>query len=225
VPQQLTFELAPPESPAFGNFLAGDNAEAVDALGRVARGLLGETVIVLWGPEGAGKSHLLQAVELAANAASRFARYYASAERAPAEPPELGALVAVDDLDAASADAQARLFRLYNALSGTGGQLVAAMTTPPAASALRADLRTRLAQGLVYELKPLADAAKPAALAQYAHSRGFRLPDDVVLHLLAHYARDMASLLRAVTALDRHSLATKRPITVPLVREVLGGSR
>jgi DnaA family protein len=37
-------------------------------------------------------------------------------------------------------------------------------------------------------------------------------------YLLAHGRRDMASLVRALIALDAHSLAHKRPITVPLIR-------
>jgi DnaA family protein len=68
---------------------------------------------------------------------------------------------------------------------------------------------------------PLADADKPAALAAYARRRGFRLTDDVIAYLLAHVRRDMAALLGALTALDRHSLATKRPITVPMLRDWL----
>ena len=59
MPEQLTFELVPPESPTFDNFLAGDNRELVSALGRAARGELAETSLVLWGAAGTGRSHLL----------------------------------------------------------------------------------------------------------------------------------------------------------------------
>ena len=38
---------------------------------------------------------------------------------------------------------------------------------------------------------------------------------------LAHGRRDMAALMGALAALDRHSLATKRPITVPMLRSWL----
>lgn len=221
MPQQLTFELAPPEVPGFGNFVAGDNAEVLDALQRVARGELVETSVLLWGAAGTGKSHLLEATVAAASAASRFARYYPEPEAAPADPPELGALVAVDRVDGASAEAQSHLFRLYNALAGTGGQLVAAARPAPAAIALRADLRTRLAHGLVYEVKALADDAKAAALVQFAASRGFVLPADVTAWLLAHCARDMRSLAHAVVTLDRASLATHRPVSVALARDCL----
>jgi len=70
----------------------------------------------------------------------------------------------------------------------------------------------------VYELLALEDDAKPAALAVYARSRGIVLSDDVIEYLLRHGRRDMPSLLATLAALDRHSLATKRPITVPLLK-------
>src|SRR5690606_33800457 len=89
---------------------------------------------------------------------------------------------------------------------------------PPARLGLRADLRSRLGSGLAYEVVPLADADKPAALAAYARSRGIVLDDDVIAYLLAHGRRDMPSLLATLAALDRESLAAKRPITVPLLR-------
>jgi DnaA family protein len=83
---------------------------------------------------------------------------------------------------------------------------------------VREDLRTRLGWGLVYEVLPLTDAEKPAALAGYARERGFALPDEVIGHLLTYGRRDMRSLVATVAALDRFSLAHKRPITVPLLR-------
>ena len=59
------------------------------------------------------------------------------------------------------------------------------------------------------------------ALATYARSRGFELSDDVIAYLLAHGRRDMTSLLATLAALDRHSLASKRPVTTALLREWL----
>ena len=221
LPRQLTFELVPPESPTFDNFLAGANGEVVTTLQRAALGAIPESSIVLWGGEGVGKTHLLRAVEHAAAAASRCAQFVRSASLAPAEPPELGALVAVDDVERSDADTQARLFTLYNALAGTGGLLVVAAAAPPARLPLRDDLRTRLGHGLVYEVVALSDRDKPAALAQFADARGFRLDPAVIDYLLAHYRRDMPSLLAMLLSIDRYSLATRRAVSLPLVRDLL----
>jgi len=218
--EQLIFELAAPERRSFANFLPGRNEEALVTLGRVAAGTIAETGIVLWGGHGVGKSHLLQAtIDAATNL--RPTLYCADCAAVPADPPGPRALIAVDGVDLADAVHQGRLFSLYNALKANGGQLLAAAAVPPALMPLRADVRTRLGWGLVYEILPLADRDKPAALAVYAKARGVALPGEVIAYLLAHGRRDMASLLATLLALDRYSLAQKRPITLPLLKEWL----
>jgi DnaA-homolog protein len=217
--EQLIFELATPEPPTFDNFLPGRNREAVAALRRMAAGGAGETGLVLWGPPGAGKTHLLQAAAVAAGARPVLYCPEPAAFKGDAELHD--ALVLIDDVDRADAPTQGRLFTLYNALRAAGGALVVTALEPPARLSLREDLRTRLGWGLVHEVLPLTDDDKPLALATYAKARGFTLSEDVIAYLLAHGQRDMTSLTAALGALDRHSLATKRPITLPLLREWL----
>jgi DnaA family protein len=224
VTEQLVFELAAPEPPSFGSFLTGRNAEAVAAVRAIAAGDTAETCLFLWGAPGAGKTHLLRAATAAVDARGGTATFVADPGELLAHDATLlaaRALVAVDAIDRANPEAQARLFTVFNGLRERGGHLLVASDMPPAATALRDDLRTRVGWGLVYELLPLADADKPAALAAYARQRGFWLADDVIAYLLAHGRRDMGALLGALAALDRHSLATKRPITIPLLRDWL----
>src|SRR5439155_274267 len=191
--EQLTLELATPEPPTFTNFVAGANREAVAMLCRVASGALQETGVVLWGAAGAGKTHLLRATVAAAANADRPARYLPQPASVEASPFASAALICVDAVDAADAGAQGRLFTLYNALAASRGQLVVAAGAAPARLALRDDLRTRLAHGLVYEIVPLADTDKAQALGTYARERGFQLPTEAIDYLLAHGRRDMAT--------------------------------
>jgi DnaA family protein len=213
--EQLVFELAPPEPPSFANFVEGRNREAVARLVAAARGETPETCILLWGATGGGRSHLLRATVAASAHPAIFA---ASPQDLPVDLPDSPSLLAVDDVDLADAQGQGRLFTLFNRLAATGGRLIAAAAAPPARLALRDDLRTRLGSGLVYEIEPLADADKPDALGRYARARGFRLGEDVIAYLLAHGRRDMPTLVAILAALDRHSLAAKRPITVAMLR-------
>src|SRR5512143_22087 len=222
--EQLVFDLAPPEPPSFANFLPGRNAEAVAALARFAAGDATTTGILLWGVAGAGKTHLLRACVAAAALRGAAATYVADpGALAATDADVLGerAVVAVDALDDAAPDAQARLFTLFNRLQAEGRHLVGASRAPLASLGLREDLRSRLGWGLVHEVLPLADDDKPAALAAYARSRGFAIPDDVFRYGLAHGRRDMPTLIGALAALDRHSLAQQRPITVRMIRDWL----
>ncbi|HEX8739842.1 MAG TPA: DnaA regulatory inactivator Hda [Casimicrobiaceae bacterium] len=220
--QQLVFELARPEPPSLANFVTGANGEVVASIARLANGDLATPGLMLWGGAAAGKTHLLHAaIELARKRRPVF--FCARPSDAPSDPDRLppATLLAIDDLEHADVGAQARLFTLVNALPASGAQWIAAASVPPARLDLREDLRTRLALGLVLEVRALTDAEKPRALATYANERGFRLTDEVIAYLLAHARRDMPSLVAALAALDRLSLTRRRPVTVALVRDWL----
>jgi DnaA family protein len=220
--EQLVFELAVPEPPSFGNFLAGRNAELVDTLAAFVAGGE-ENGMLIWGAPGAGKTHLARAAIARASELGIPGRMFAHPREIDDDAlasvsASREQLVAIDGIDLADETAAARLFTLYNLIKERHARLVATSRSPLATLPLREDLRTRLGWGLVYELLALEDDAKPAALAVYARGRGIVLADEVIDYLLRHGRRDMPSLLATLAALDRQSLATKRPITVPLLK-------
>lgn len=211
--QQLILDIRPDAPPQFGNFLPGQNAEAVDALARFAAGEAGEPLIYLWGEAGSGKSHLLKACADAAQGG-----VYCPGEPLPETLPPL---LAVDDVDALGPEAQVGLFNLINQAREGAGRIVVAGKLPPARLALRQDLTTRLGWGLVFALKPLTDQERTAALHSRAAARGMRLPDEVAGYMLNHCRRDLPGLLATLDALDLFSLSRKRAVTLPLLREFL----
>jgi DnaA family protein len=217
--KQLALDLARSVAPTLDNFVAGRNAELLHALRQLAAGGAGERFVCIWGESGSGRSHLLRAFTAAASAAGRDAAYLDGASMGEQA---VGAeCVAVDDVHRLSAPAQAALFNLYNMLREGKGVLITAADAPPPQLQLRRDLVTRLAWGLVYRVHALTDDEKAGALRERAAALGFLLPDDVCAYLLVRVDRDMRALLAMLEALDRHSLETRRPITVPLAREVL----
>lgn len=222
--QQLVLDLVPPEPPTFSSFLVGRNAEPMAALVRFAADDAAESSLMLWGPPGSGKTHLLRAVVADSLAHGRAAAYVADPGSLLATDPDTFSsckLIAVDAIETAGAEAQRRLFSLFNSLRAAGHQFVGSARASPAGLAVREDLRTRLGWGLVYEISPLVDDEKPAALSAYARRRGFAVPDEVIRYLLGHARRDMPTLLGALAALDRHSLVLRRPVTLSLLREWL----
>jgi DnaA family protein len=219
--EQLVFELAAPEPPSLANFLPGRNQELTAVLPAFIAGQHDATGMLLWGAAASGKSHLLQAGVAIARERGRAARYVAHPSGVAAEPIAGGGLLAIDRIDEADGAAVGALFTLFNALRDGGDRMLAAARTPLASLNVREDLRTRLGWGLVYEVLPLTDEEKSTALAACARERGLTLPGDVIDYLLRHGRRDMRSLLATLAALDRRSLATKRPITVPMIRDWL----
>jgi DnaA family protein len=211
--RQLILDLRPDAPPDFSNYLPGPNTEALAALRAHVPGAAREPLLYLWGETGVGKSHLLRAWAGTVGAACLHA------DATLPEPPV--AALAVDDVEALDADNQIRLFGLINAVREQGGLLLASGTLPPAKLALRPDLATRLAQGLVFRLLPLSDTDKAAALEIRAEGRGLRLPEEVTRYLLTHTRRDLPRLLATVDALDTFSLSRKRPVSVPLLKEML----
>jgi DnaA family protein len=130
-------------------------------------------------------------------------------------------LYLIDDSDRLNSAQQQALFHLINQVRDNGGVLVATAKQAPLQLDLREDLRTRLGWGLVYQVHGLSDEEKIDALSQSAAARGLSLSAGVVPYLLTHFRRDMQSLSTMLDALDRYSLETQRPITLPLLRELL----
>jgi DnaA-homolog protein len=215
----------------FETFAQGANGEALAALRRLANGGSRAPVWV-YGPAGAGKSHLLQAACAAAGDAGRASAWLPLAQVRAEGPGLLDGferldLLALDDLDAVAGEAawEAALFTLYNGIADQGGRLAIAASASPAATAIRLpDLASRLGASEVYQLEPLAESEQPEALRSRAERRGLELPDETLAFLTRRAPRDFATLCRMLDALDMESLAAQRRLTVPFVREWLAGS-
>ena len=210
--RQLTLDLVPDSPPTLDNFVAGSNAETVAALTEWLAGVRPDTSFALYGESGCGRSHLLLA--------SGFVYVDAAANPALVGIAAHGEL-AIDNVDQLDADGQVALFALFNQLKATTGRLLTAAPQPPAHLALREDLRTRLGSGQIYRLQPLSDSEKAEALQALARERSLRLPAEISSYLLRHVSRDMRTLAMLLLALDQYSLEQKRPLTLPLLRELL----
>jgi DnaA family protein len=202
--KQLLLDIQPAPPPSLENFIVGQNAEALDSLRKVVSGQSDVRFIYLWGPEGSGKTHLLQS---SAMLAAKF------------ETP----LTSADDVHTYSEAEQIALFNSFNHLreNPAAGILLTTGIASPMQMGLRDDLATRMAWGLVYQLHPLSDEEKALALRTHASERGMKLPDEVVDFCLRHLRRDLPTLMATLDALDRWSLTTKKPVTVPMLRKLL----
>lgn len=214
--KQLALDIALAASPGFDNFVVGRNAELVQQMRAVADGSSNQKSLYVWGEQGSGRTHLLKA----AVEACPFPALYLKGGEDLIEDSH-ARLIAIDDIETLDDAAQITAFHLFNRLREEGGAFIASGNVAPNQLALRADLQTRLTWGLVYNINRLTDEEKIAALHHHAQQRGFELKTEVANYLLRHGNRDMPGLIAILDALDRYSLETKRPVTLPLLRSVL----
>jgi DnaA family protein len=210
--QQLLLDIRPPAQPELARFVAGRNIELMAQLAVMLDGAAAERMVYLWGAPGSGKSYLLAAWAHACRTRGMTVDF--SGQQA-------AQAVIADQVESWSTAQQHAGFAAFNRVREAGGLWLAAGSVAPAELPLMPELQTRLGWGLVFQMQALDDAEKRAALAQHAETLGFRLEPQMADYLLNHTARDMQSLLRVLEALDRFSLETQRPITLPLLRQLL----
>ncbi|SDU13775.1 DnaA regulatory inactivator Hda [Halopseudomonas salegens] len=231
-PLQLPLGIKLRDDATLVNFYPGPNLACVEAVARLADPArqLDESVMLLWGAQASGRSHLLQAACHQLAERDGLAMYFPLAELQQHGPSLLEGtesldLLCLDQLDAVVGDSawEEALFHLYNRVREQGGRLLLAADAPPRQLGLQLpDLSSRLSWGLVYQLQPLSDADKQAALIMRAERRGLQLSEDAVRYLFSRAGRSMSELFDLLEQLDQASLQAQRRLTVPFIKQVMG---
>lgn len=228
--KQIALDIAISPAPALANFLPGPNTAALDHLrlwvgeGRGGSGaamLRSPVPTYLWGESASGKSYLLAAVSQALRDQGGEVGWLDSSVHEPAPFNPNWVAVMMDDVQGYSAVQQHAAFNYFVNAQTEQRWILAAGTLPPADLPLRDDLRTRLGWGHVFALQVLTEPERRAVLRQEADARGIFLSDEVMDFILARFSRDLNSLMQLLLQLDGYSLATKRAITIPLVKNML----
>ncbi|WP_226645986.1 DnaA regulatory inactivator Hda [Microbulbifer variabilis] len=233
IPQQLPLGVSLRDDATFDNFYLSEsdpNRQVVALLQSFASGQNPEAVIYVWGDAGSGVSHLLQSACQSAEANGRSFQYIPMAELMTMDPVvlldglEQLDLVCIDDLHLLEGQPewQTAMFHLYNRVRDSGRQLLlGARKSPRGMDISLADLLSRLQWSLVFQLQPMNDLDKVAALRRRSRLRGFDLPEDVAQYILHRAPRDTRALFLLLEQLDRASLMAQRKITIPFVKQVL----
>lgn len=243
LPKQFALDITHSPQASLEKYLPGKDLALICALQDVERSWkkvdshssdnpLNQRWIYWWGPEGSGRTHLLDAI---GNAAKHAGLEHIALT--PFEPTawirleeKMGVIsesitpsvITVDDVDRLDDRLVGSLFRILNGVQASKAiHIFMAGNAAPANLKLREDLRTRLGWGLIFQTQLLDDGEKIQALEEAAKARGLVLSPDVLPWLLSRFYRDMPSLMALIDALDAYSLETKRAVTLPLVRELL----
>jgi len=227
---QLPLGIKLRDGAAFANYFPGKNLEVVAYLQQHS-GYKDEQCAYIWGGIGTGKTHLLQAA-CHAVASRDVTTAYVPLSQADEFPPSILegmaelSLVCIDDIHAVAGHAawESALFDLYNRMREAGTQVFIAGNNPPGSLGIKLpDLASRLAWGAVFQLHPLNDEEKLEALQLRAKTRGMDMPGDVARFLINRCQRDMPALYSMLDQLDHISLAAQRRLTIPFIKEFMGG--
>ncbi|MEE8370798.1 MAG: DnaA/Hda family protein [Sphingomonadales bacterium] len=214
--RQLPLELPVLRSTAADDFFLSSS-------NRMASELIGSwpdwpgRALALVGPAASGKTHLASiwaeragAVRLAAGdlrASSKAALTQAGA-------------VLLEDLDRDCPEEA--VLHLFNWLQEQKASLLMTSRVAPVRWQVELrDLASRLRTLTVVEIRAPDDELLVAVIAKQLADRQIRVADAVIRFLVARMERSFEAARRLVKELDALSLAEKRPITIPLAREML----
>lgn len=226
--QQLALAIQLNNEATFADF-NWENNELLHQQLNTILSLKHERMLYLWGAQGCGKSHLLQACCQAMHMhdSAIYLPLASLKEWGPEciEGMEEQTLVCIDDIDTIANDTawEVALFHLYNRIKESeNGILIISGNQPPALLPIALpDLRSRLAWGLVIHINELSDEEKIKTLKVHAMKRGFDLPSSVCQFLLSRCSRNMHDLQQILNRLDSASLAAHRKITIPFAKHIL----
>ncbi len=216
-PSQLVFEL--PHIPALGSedfFVSQSNEQAVKLIdswpGWPFR------CAILSGPQGAGKTHLVNVWRGRSGARAFAATEIRQAVEVVKNEPTA---VAIEDFDHASIDEHAA-FHLLNLARETGFDvLITAREQPGGWTIDLPDLRSRLRSAALVTIQEPDEALLSAVLIKLFADRQLQVEPGVVGYILKRADRSMAAMQSVVDMLDRAALAERRRVTKALAAKVL----
>lgn len=181
--------------------------------------------LILYGPPACGKSHLAavwQERSCARRVAAGDLRKHSAEDLTAGTQPLL-----IDPFDAVPGDraAEAAAFHIYNILREQGRTMLLTLTIAPVRTDfVIPDLASRLRAAPAVSISAPDDALLAAVLVKLFADRQIAVGQDVLAYALARMERSFAAARDLADAADRLALAEKRPVSVPLIRQVLEAS-
>jgi chromosomal replication initiation ATPase DnaA len=218
---QLSFDLPVNAGQGRGDiFVSEANREAVEWIDRWPA--WPTPLLVLHGPAGCGKSHLLQVWRDKAGALSLDASDLGEALERSHDIIADGRPIVLDDAE--QVVDEAAFFHLINSVREAHSSLLLAAGKPPARWPFDLpDLRSRLNAAQIVAIDEPDDVLLLAVLRKLFRDRQVRVAENVYSYLSARMDRSFEAAVKIVARLDEFALAKGRPVSRELARQCLEG--
>lgn len=177
--------------------------------------------IYLWGPSAVGKTHILIAtIKKFLNLNKEVIDLSFIDDN---DTFDLGSidLFFLDDIDRADGKIQNNLFNIFNMSENENAAIFITGNLPPNQMSLRPDLRTRISQCLVLNLKELEDEEKKDVLLKRSYFMGINMKLEIIDYLVKNYNRNMHELIKLIEIIDKESIIQKKRITIPFIKSFM----
>ena len=212
--KQLPLELPFRKVAGRADFIVSDcNALAVASIDQWPDWRGSCRALNLVGPSGAGKSHLAAIWQSLVGKSHHFVQF--EAEQMPPEP----AFYIFDNIDAGERWNQEALFHFFNRCAADQGGLLLLSQTPVGQMDWQLpDLRSRMRAVNMAPIDLPDDDLLYALLDKYFTDRQMLASPSLLTYLVGRMERSFSAVQHIASALDRRSLAERKPLSVPLAR-------
>jgi DnaA family protein len=224
-PQQLTFPWSAKPKLIFRDFYI--NKENLNLVNDLKDQEAGD--IIIQASSNSGKSHLLQSLCNFYNEMGKTSFYLPIKTALDYDSSVLDSinkidLVCIDDIDfvVKNDEWERAIFNLINQCQQSNSRIIFSVADSIDIAGFNlSDLLSRLKKLLKYNVANLDDEDIKSALNLTIEHNSINIGDKEVNYILNHAKRDIAYLKQSLFKLDEYSLATKKKITIPLIKEII----
>ena len=173
--------------------------------------------LVVFGPTRSGKSHLAAVFQSYSDAQRVTVNEFGSATS------NVNHDLIIEDVDSIlSSDHEVSLFHLYNAAKEASHRILMTSNSPPARWGITLpDLRSRMNAAISVKIGLPDDTLITALLVKIFADRQVQVSSDVIIYAASRMERSFLAVQQIVENADRMALASKKKITVTLMKQVL----
>jgi len=175
--------------------------------------------LVIYGPRGCGKTHLLRAWSIARQAEIVEASDLDQINfEACAESPRD---YAIENIETCTRETS--LLHLYNMTLASGKKLLLTASCPPSQwQTLRLpDLVSRLRSVPIHGIDEPDDSLLSALIIKIAADHRLKIPEELISYMISRVERSFDAVTRLVSLIDRISLSSHGRVTLAIVRQAL----